>query len=187
MAVIAHLAHIESNSPTGPTPIIVPLGLADWILPLCTNVICTSLIVGRIWYMSRETTIYGLSKRSYSRRAIDVMIESGALYFVVQLVFVVVYGLNHPSENIMVEIATQIYVSDLSSSTVLLECMHDSRYLKGISSTLIIIRVGLGLSWEQSFKSIYISRLSLPAPSASEGAEIVHYSKSGGAVFISEV
>ena len=41
----------------------------------------------------------------------SVMIESGALYFVVQLVFVVIFGMNHPAEVIMILIATQTYVS----------------------------------------------------------------------------
>lgn len=92
-------------------PSIVPLALASFILPLCTNVMVTALIIGRIWWMSKDTALYELPTRSTTRAAISVMIESGALYFIVQLIFVVIFGINHPAEVIMILIATQTYVS----------------------------------------------------------------------------
>lgn len=41
----------------------------------------------------------------------NIIIESGLVYFIVQLIFVVVYGLGHPSVVVMIEVATQTYVS----------------------------------------------------------------------------
>ncbi|GJE85466.1 hypothetical protein PsYK624_015450 [Phanerochaete sordida] len=135
------------------SPSIVPLGLASFVLPLCTNVLVTGLMIGRIWYMSRGAgEIYKITGNGATRKAIHVMVESGALYFVVQLVFVVVYGMNHPSAVIMIVIATQTY---------------------GIASTLIIIHVGLGLSSEQTLKPSEISEMAWVQPtqamSLSEG------------------
>lgn len=94
------------------SPSIVPLGLASFVLPLCTNIMVTSLMVGRILYMSRGASeVYKVAGSSASQRATNVMIESGVLYFIVQLIFVVVYGMNHPSAVIMIAIAVQTYVS----------------------------------------------------------------------------
>ncbi|EKM58160.1 uncharacterized protein PHACADRAFT_252245 [Phanerochaete carnosa HHB-10118-sp] len=127
------------------SPSIVPLGLASFVLPLCTNVIVTSLMVGRIWYMSRGTAeLYKVAGSSATRKAIHVMVESGMLYFAVQLVFVVVYGLNLPSDVIMIAIAVQTY---------------------GIASTLIIIHVGLGFSSEQTTNQAALSDMAWVPPS----------------------
>ncbi|GJE85447.1 hypothetical protein PsYK624_015260 [Phanerochaete sordida] len=126
-AVVGHFVWGTTGSTAMPS--IVPLALASFILPLCTNVMVTGLIIGRIWWMSKDTALYELPTRSTTRAAISVMIESGALYFIVQLIFVVIFGINHPAEVIMILIATQTY---------------------GIASTLILIHVGLGLSWEQT-------------------------------------
>ena len=57
--------------------------------------------------------MYSLPTTSTTRKAMNIVIESGIIYFVVQFVFVVVYGLNHPSEVILIVIATQTYVRTL--------------------------------------------------------------------------
>lgn len=90
---------------------IVPMGLASFILPLCTNVMVTSLIIGRIWYMTHEAARYSLQPNSATRKAMNIIIESGALYFAVQLVFVVTYALQHPAVYAMILITPPIYVS----------------------------------------------------------------------------
>ena len=72
----------------------------------------TTMMVGRIWYMSRGAAeVYKVTGSTATRKAIHVMVESGMLYFVVQFIFVVVYGLNLPSAVVMIVIATQTYVS----------------------------------------------------------------------------
>ena len=89
----------------------MPLGLASFILPLCTNVMVTSLIIGRIWYMSRDTSLYVVHANSGTRKAMNIIVESGALYFVAQLVFVVTYAMQHPAEYILLLMVVPIYVS----------------------------------------------------------------------------
>lgn len=112
---------LDPNSPAPPSA-IVPLGLAGYTLPLCTNFILTTLIVGRIWYFACRVRTYaistsgdlGRSRTSLSREVINVLIESGALYFAAQLVFVVLFGLGHPAQAIVAVMTTQIYVRDTS-------------------------------------------------------------------------
>ncbi|GJE85483.1 hypothetical protein PsYK624_015620 [Phanerochaete sordida] len=105
------------------TPTVIPLARASFVLPLCTNVITTALILSRIWWVGRA-----VGSRSTTRRAIHVIIESGALYFLVQLILVILYGIHSGGATIMISIAVQVY---------------------GIASTLIIIHVGLRVSSEQ--------------------------------------
>jgi len=129
---------IITLDPTVPAPpaYIVPLGIAGYTLPLCTNFIVTTLIVGRIWYFS----LGGLSSgKSLALRAMSIVIESGLLYLVIQLVYVVLFAIANPAENIAGLMAVQIY---------------------GISSTLIIIRVGLGLSDEYTTSAAPATTLS---------------------------
>lgn len=71
----------------------------------------TTLIVGRIWYKS-----YGISDVMPSsstdsvRRAMIIVAESGMLYLVTQLIFVVMFAIKHPAQAIMGVVAVQIYV-----------------------------------------------------------------------------
>ena len=101
-------------TPTTPTPRgLVPLGLAVFLLALGTNVIVTTLIAGRIWYLSpREARKMGSVKfpTGIGRAAIDIVIESGMLYLAVQLIFVILFVFRHPALCIAGVIAVQIYV-----------------------------------------------------------------------------
>ncbi|KAH9927397.1 hypothetical protein B0H21DRAFT_826446 [Amylocystis lapponica] len=130
-ACIMELAHllltIDPTAPVAPAA-IVPLGIAGYSLPLATNVIVTFLICGRIWLMARGDTDMAATLSSTSRathHAIGIVIESGALYLVAQLVYLVLFTIEHPAQAIAGVIAAQIY---------------------GIAPTLIIIRVGLGMT-----------------------------------------
>jgi hypothetical protein len=120
------LLSIDPSAPMAPKA-MVPLGIATYTLPLCTNVIVTALIAGRIWYHA-----YGFSEaRTPSgsvRRAMIVILESGVVYLVTQLIFVVIFAIRHPAQGIVVVIAVQIY---------------------GIIPTLIIIGVELGISSDE--------------------------------------
>lgn len=69
---------------------------------------CTLLIIGRIWYMTRTMPAYSLSS---ARNVATIMLESGMLYFLVQLVFLTLYGMDHPGEQVIIPMAVQIYVS----------------------------------------------------------------------------
>ncbi|KAI0248136.1 hypothetical protein BJV78DRAFT_1396585 [Lactifluus subvellereus] len=125
--VLRLLIHIDPTSPSPPRS-LVPLVLAGLALPLCTNVFVTGLIAGRIWYLSPRNArdLRGEHFRvGTGRAAIDIVIESGAIYLAVQLVLLILAAIGHPAQGIVAVIAVQIY---------------------GIAPTLIIIRVALGLS-----------------------------------------
>ncbi|KAG1746892.1 hypothetical protein EDB19DRAFT_331343 [Suillus lakei] len=124
---------INPTSPVPPTE-IVPLTIAGYALPLCTNIIVTGLIAGRLWYLSRIVIIdeHGksvISKIAAGGRPMMLIIESGALYLVTQLIFVVLVAIQNNAESVLSLAGTQIY---------------------GIASILILIRVGLGISSEQT-------------------------------------
>ena len=94
-------------------PSIIPLNLAAFSLPLGTNVLVTSLIAARIWYLSpRKARNMGSAQfpTQTGQVAVDIVVESGMLYIAVQLVLVVLFAIVHPAVNIVRVIAVQIYV-----------------------------------------------------------------------------
>ena len=94
-------------------PSVRPLGLAAFFLPLGTNVIVTTLICARIWYLSPRKTRDLRSEHfptGIGQAVIKIVVESGMLYLVVQLIFVVLMAIEHPAQAIVGVIAVQIYV-----------------------------------------------------------------------------
>ncbi|KAH9946545.1 hypothetical protein B0H21DRAFT_808880 [Amylocystis lapponica] len=111
-------------------PVATPLGIAGYAIALATNVLVTLLISGRIWALAHagadvDTAGVPMRGRALAHHAIGVIVESGALYLAVQLVYLVLLTLEHPAQGIAGGIAAQIF---------------------GIAPTLIIIRVALGLA-----------------------------------------
>ncbi|EKM58139.1 uncharacterized protein PHACADRAFT_252212, partial [Phanerochaete carnosa HHB-10118-sp] len=90
----------------------MPLGLANFSLPFCINVRCTLLTVGRIWHMLRTMQAYALSS---ARNVATIMLESGMLYSLAQLVLLTLYGImmDHPGEKVTIPMAVRVYVSDV--------------------------------------------------------------------------
>lgn len=82
----------------------------------------TGLIIGRIYYRGRlsaavlRSGVAINSPRSYLQDAMGVVIESGLVYLVVQLILTILFAINHPAQIILADVATQIYVSTLPSS-----------------------------------------------------------------------
>ncbi|KAI9442764.1 hypothetical protein H4582DRAFT_2127114 [Lactarius indigo] len=128
VVVVIHLMlGINPSSPINP-PSLVPLGLVGFILPLCTNVFVMALVAARIWLLSprKVRDLRGVYfPEGAVRTAIDIIIESGALYLIVQLVFVVLFAIRHPAQGIVGVIAVQMY---------------------GTAPALVIIHVALRLS-----------------------------------------
>lgn len=94
------------------------MGLAAFVLPLCTNVVLTTLIAGRIWYLSPRDARNlrgGHFPGGTGRAAINIVVESGMLYLVVQLIFVVLFAIGHPALDIIAVVAIQTYVRSSSS------------------------------------------------------------------------
>ena len=113
IAVVAHIA--ISLSPEDEPPIaFIPLQTAGYVLPLCTNIMATGIILYGIWRttVSRDNITKILpSTWRMSRTAMMMVVESGLLYLLVQLILVVLTALEHPAQGIVAVIAVQIYVS----------------------------------------------------------------------------
>ena len=125
-ACIVEIAHASTSIPynTVPPAFFIPLQTAGYVLPLCTNVMASGLIVYRIWQAASISSGGGgsgvprltvLGSRHLPRTASAVVIESGLLYLAVQLVFVVLVSLEHPAQDIVAVIAVQIYVRRVGS------------------------------------------------------------------------
>ena len=107
---------INPNSPMiSPSELVASaiLIFAAYSLPLGTNVVVTSLIAARIWYLSpRKARNMGSAQfpTRTGQAAIEIIVESGMLYLAVQLVFVILLAIGHPAVDIVNPIAVQIYV-----------------------------------------------------------------------------
>ncbi|KDQ61062.1 hypothetical protein JAAARDRAFT_32057 [Jaapia argillacea MUCL 33604] len=101
-------------------------------ISLATNVLVTTLIASRIWWLNREfeQSLGQRNGRMY-RSAIAIIIESGAVYSLSLVILLVLYTA-HVADNIMEMIGSAF------------------SQLAGIISTLIILRAGLGMSAKQS-------------------------------------
>ena len=95
---------------TAPPHSIVPLGLAGCSLPLCNNVLVTGLIVYRIWSSSSLPNSPRIITQSAPFRAMMLVIESGALYLLIQLIYLVLFALDSPAQATVGTMAIQIYV-----------------------------------------------------------------------------
>jgi hypothetical protein len=108
LAVTGLLISINPTAPQVPAA-LVPIGDADFALSLIVNFMVSSFIVGRIWWMTRESSI---SHSSTSiQKAMGIVIESGLLFLAIQFVFVILFAIAHPAQAVVEPIATQIYVS----------------------------------------------------------------------------
>jgi hypothetical protein len=121
---VLHLIIITDPTSPAPPAAVAALGLAGYILPLATNVVVTFLIVYRIWISSRivkeSPVVIG---QGASHRAMMLIIESGALYLIIQFVFVVLFAIQHPALGIVAVMATQIYVSGTQICTFLISAL----------------------------------------------------------------
>ncbi|RPD75645.1 hypothetical protein L226DRAFT_462167 [Lentinus tigrinus ALCF2SS1-7] len=133
---VAHIVDtLDRTTPVAP-PALVPLGIAGYALPLATNVMTTVFIVAKLWSImgraGREPVSgFYRSGRTTGRTAVAIIVESGLLYLVTQLIFVVLFSMAHPAQAILAVIAVQVY---------------------GIAPTLIIIRVALGITSEHTIQ-----------------------------------
>jgi len=83
-------------------------------------VFVTALIAVRIWYLSprKARDIQGVRFPADTGRAtIDIVVESGMLYLVVQFIFVVLFALGNPAQDVAGMMAVQIYVRNSSSDS----------------------------------------------------------------------
>ncbi|PCH44320.1 hypothetical protein WOLCODRAFT_77006 [Wolfiporia cocos MD-104 SS10] len=141
----AHLVLIFSPTTPSPPAVLVPLPLAGYILSLCTNVMVTALIVGRLWYTHLLVRGFAYETRVVPQATV-IVVESGLLYLLIQLVYVILFAIQHPAEQLIGIMAVQIY---------------------GIAPALIIARAGLGYSEKGPSKSM-LSRFKWDPPAIHE-------------------
>ena len=90
----------------------------------------------------------------------EIAVESRALYFVVQLVFVVLFALGRPAQAIAVPSSVQVYVSlsSLSPPPSRVRFCGSGGGLTGnvlgIAPTLIVIRTGMDMSGARNVPSV---------------------------------
>jgi hypothetical protein len=78
-------------------------------------------------------------------------VESGLLFLMAQFIFVVLFAIGHPAQAILEPVATQIYVCDSNHTLPIGLLTRPFLFnVQGISPTLIIVRVGMGSSYEQT-------------------------------------
>ncbi|EPQ53223.1 hypothetical protein GLOTRDRAFT_16861, partial [Gloeophyllum trabeum ATCC 11539] len=107
---------------------VVNFGTASFALSLVLNFVVTSLIAGRIYHLARKhKDIVPMRHTRQYMNIIIILIESGAVFCFAQVVFVTLWAIRSNAHWIGANPASQIYC---------------------IVPTLIIVRVGLGVSTE---------------------------------------
>jgi hypothetical protein len=86
---------------------IINMSLASYICPLITNLFVTGFITGRIWIMVKRQGDDTMS--TPARRAVATIVESGLLFFLIQLVLTVVVNFEVPAQIPIAAVAVQIY------------------------------------------------------------------------------
>ncbi|KAJ6559927.1 hypothetical protein B0H19DRAFT_944743 [Mycena capillaripes] len=128
-AVIGLVLSIDPTAPQAPAD-IVPFGDASFAMSLILNFCSSTLIVGRLWWLAREHEVPGISRsKGILRQVTGVIIESGLLFLATQFVFVILFAIAHPAQALVEPMAVQIYA---------------------ISPLLIVVRIGMGKSYEQT-------------------------------------
>ncbi|KAF7333528.1 Rtt106 domain-containing protein [Mycena venus] len=109
-----------------------------------TNVMASLLAAGRIWWISRRIAIL-LGKRKAQSRYMDltaIILESGLIYPATLILTIVVY------------------LVPATPTVAVLSCIAAAYHLvaRGIAPTMIIVRVGLGVSTDNVEESVNLSR-----------------------------
>ncbi|KZT22181.1 hypothetical protein NEOLEDRAFT_1244051 [Neolentinus lepideus HHB14362 ss-1] len=117
-----------------------------YILSFVTNALLTILIAGRIWWVDRiSVRTAGRETEGHYRRAMLIIIESGAVYSAILLVTFVLIVLGNPGANL---------ANVLQSQTA------------GIFPTAIIVVVGLGMTMDhENAATATLPRMTFRSPS----------------------
>ncbi|KAJ8090863.1 hypothetical protein PM082_024785 [Marasmius tenuissimus] len=128
------------------------LGLAMQAMTVTSNnLLLTSLIAGRVLYISRQVST--LNQRPVSkiyRTVIHASVESGVLYPMTLFIYTVLLLVARYRLDTDLDMA--VFVGDQLGSAVLHSCLIP---IMGIASTLIIVRTALGveINGERSFRA----------------------------------
>ncbi|KAJ7762262.1 hypothetical protein B0H14DRAFT_2403641, partial [Mycena olivaceomarginata] len=93
--------------------ITLPLATTAFSLSMAVNTLVTGLIVGNIWVQSRQLNIFrgggGKNEDESFNRVITLMIESGLMSFVIQLLYLVLYSLKNQAFSLVETCAVHFY------------------------------------------------------------------------------
>ncbi|KAJ7088113.1 hypothetical protein C8R44DRAFT_819491, partial [Mycena epipterygia] len=108
----------------------------------CTNVLAASLAAGRIWWISRRIArlMGGRNPRKKYMDLTAILLESGLIY---PLTLVIIIG---------------IFLSPATSTASVLIAIAVCYHMVAIAPTLIIVRIGLGVSTDDVDTSVTLSR-----------------------------
>ncbi|KAJ7037675.1 hypothetical protein C8F04DRAFT_1092029 [Mycena alexandri] len=106
-----------------------------------TNVLSAGLAAGRIWWISRRAASY-MGRRSQKKymALTAILLESGLIYPAALLITIAVF------------------ITPSTPTNSVLVCIAACYHIVGIAPTLIIVRVGLGVSTDDVDKCVTISR-----------------------------
>ncbi|KAJ7671267.1 hypothetical protein DFH06DRAFT_112681 [Mycena polygramma] len=148
---ICGYAAVYNFTKTGPGENVFASRLADWgtavfSLSLSTNIVVTCLIAGRIYWIARKTSrLLGTKHSRKYHNALAIIVESGAIYAMSLLTLLVLYCLKSGVQYIMFDVQAQIM---------------------GIVPTMIIVRVGLGASTQDTMMGASNARVPPSATTA---------------------
>ncbi|KAF7364218.1 Rtt106 domain-containing protein [Mycena sanguinolenta] len=107
-----------------------------------TNTLASLLAAGRIWWMSRQIAML-LGKRKAQSKYMDltaIILESGLIYPAILIITIVVY------------------LVPATPTVAVLSCIAAAYHLVGIAPTMIIVRVGLGVSTDDVENTVTLGR-----------------------------
>jgi len=105
-----------------------------------TNVLASSLAAGRIWWIGRRASFFlSRGSRQTYKNVIAILLESGLVYPVSLIVTIVAFLAPGPTQSPLI-------------------CIAALYHIVGIAPTLIIVRVGLGVSTDDVEKCVTTSR-----------------------------
>jgi len=98
-----------------------------FILSLTTNLLIPALVAGRLWWILRRVrgTVAAAETRKKGRRAMVILLESGLIYSIIVSIHMMFFHYNNPMDEVVYAALAQVV---------------------GIVPTLIIVRVGRGIS-----------------------------------------
>jgi len=132
----------------GPTPRNRPdwytqLGTTSFSISLATNTIVTAILILRLVMVHREVHKIVVGRKHYLVEIVAMLIESGALTFISQLIWVVLFSLQNISTGF-----------DAIAAVTALSC--------GIAPTAVIVRVAMGRSYETRLTDATESTIHFP-------------------------
>ncbi|KAF5342370.1 hypothetical protein D9611_001101 [Ephemerocybe angulata] len=144
----------------------VPVGVTTFSLSLAVNTLVSALMISRIWYVYSQTKSAVETSGSRLSWVASVLLESTVILFVAQLIYLVLYRIEHPAFSLVAMPVTILY---------------------GLNCTAIMVRVGMNQSYESmaaastAHSTIQFNSnkpgMSLPASQFSRGT--THVSETG--------